>query len=110
MSDHVIEIQRNGTDFVAVCACRRWSSKAYKTRVDADDAGDRHVVRGDEHNRVLASFNRGTTRLATELKWYEDQSENPMNSKEEREMWRLLAEEIRPRVQRPPDEEQQALF
>lgn len=111
MTDHEITYTRDADHkHVAVCSCARWRSKGYKIRTDAQDAGDAHVVRGDEHNRAIAQFNRGQAQLRTELKWYEEQSENMLNSEKDREMWTLLADELRKRLGDAPDEGQLGLF
>lgn len=100
------------TTYVGVCSCGRYSTKPYKIRTDAQDAGDAHMVRGDSHNRAIAQFQRGHTakHLKSELKWYEEQADNPMNSPSERETWAGLASELRTRMNGSDESEQQALF
>lgn len=111
MAEHAIHIERLGPKFFAVCACTRWRSKGYETRENAEDAGDAHVVRGDEHNRALAALQRGGGTLASELKWYEEQAVNPLNAAEDRRMWAMLANDLRPRVKSAsPSGDDQPLF
>jgi hypothetical protein len=109
---HEITVHRNRNKrWFAACSCRRWTSNTYLLRNEAITAGEVHVFKGDAHLRALAQFQRGKARvnLASELKWYEEQAENLLNSREDREMWQLLADELRPRVH-ASDEDQMTLF
>lgn len=96
--------------FVAVCACNRWRGKPHKEATGAADEGDAHIIRGDEHNRVLAAMHRGRTTLKSEYKWYVEQSENPLNSEKEREVWAKLAQDLYSRVHPPASEDQGELW
>lgn len=109
--DHATQVESNDNGlWVAFCSCRRWRSKPYKDWSDADAAGDAHVVRGDEHLRAIAGLRHGRTTLRAELRWYEEQANDPMNSQKEREMWQLLADDLRPRAIGADNEGQLELF
>ena len=100
--EHNITLDRNrDKKWVARCSCRRWVSNKYQLRSDAESAGEIHVFKGDGHLRALAQFDRGKARvnLGSELKWYEEQAENPHLTDDERDLWKMLADELRPRVQ-----------
>lgn len=99
--DHKITLERNrDKKWIALCSCGRWVSNKYQLRSDAESAGEIHVFKGDNHLRALAQFDRGKTRvnLSSELRWYEEQSENPHLTDNERDLWKMLADELRPRV------------
>jgi hypothetical protein len=68
------------------------------------------MARGDAHNRALAQFRRGRTSLRTELRWYEEQAQDPTNSEQERAMWAMLADEIRARAEPDNNEGQDQLW
>lgn len=118
MSDHQITIftarTPDGPRYAAICSCKRWRSKYSAEENHARSAGDVHQYKGDQQNRAAAQFDRGRAQtvrtLSSELKWYEEQANNPLNSEKDRELWQALADELRPRVQGPPDEDQLGLF
>jgi hypothetical protein len=111
MADHSVVIQRVGPKFVGVCSCGRWRTPPRVTRDDAETLGLAHEARGDEHNRVIAAMAHGGGTPASELRWYEEQAENVLNTKEEREMWQRLADDLRRRVKpKGPTEADAPLF
>lgn len=105
MVDHEIEIHRytpagkNNYHYIAICSCHRWRSNPYRDREDAETKGLTHVARGDEHLRALAAQDRGASSLLSQYKWYTEMAEDPFTTPEQQEMWRRLADELRPRVQ-----------
>lgn len=110
-SQHQITIKRVGPKFIAVCTCQRWRSSSRATRADAERDGLAHESRGDEHNRVLTAMQRGGGTPASEARWYAEQAENPLNTKEEREMWQRLADDLARRVKvKGPSESDLPLF
>lgn len=99
--EHSISLEKNRDKrWIARCSCGRWTSNKYLLRGEAESVGEIHIFKGDGHLRALAQFNRGKSRvnLAAELRWYEEQANAPHNSKEVREQWAMLADELRPRV------------
>lgn len=112
MSDHQIKVRyADEGKHVAVCSCGRWKSNLFLDPQDADDAGTAHQIRGDLHNRAIAAAHRGTSPLKTQLKWYEEQAADMMNTAAQRQQWQILADELRPRVTGgPPQGDDEALF
>lgn len=115
MNEHKItceQIEKNNR-WIAICSCGRWRSSTYILESDAESAGEGHKFRGDSHLTALAQFTRGRTaaNLRSELKWYEDQAEDPFNSEKDRKMWKILADELRPRVvQKNAEDDDQMLL
>lgn len=116
MAEHEIEIHRyvppgkNNQHYIAICSCTRWRSAPYRERETAETKGLAHVTRGDAHVRALAAQDRGTSSLRTQMKWYLEQSEDPFSTPEQREMWKRLADELRPRVEGATDQDDVPLF
>lgn len=111
---HEIEIHRlvpKGKDnphYIAVCSCRRWRSDPFRARSDAVDKGLMHSDRGDLHNRALAAANYGKRpQIKTELQWYTDQANDPLNSDKDRLLWQNLADELADRMKGDGTEQSQ---
>lgn len=116
MAEHHVQILRlipkgkNNHHYVAVCDCGRWRSEPYREREHAETKGLAHTARGDAHLRALAAQDRGTSTLRTQFRYYTEQAEDPLNSDEDRELWRQLADELRPRVEGALDQQDEPLF
>lgn len=104
MTDHEIEIHRyvpkgkNNQHYIAICSCGRWRSDPYRERDNAENKGEMHMVLGDDDLRKQAAFDRGTSTLRAQYKWYTEMAEDPFTPEAHREMWQRLADELRPRV------------
>jgi hypothetical protein len=103
--EHKTEVKRylpKGKDnyhYIALCSCHRWRSEPERKHEDAETAGMMHEHRGDEHLRAIAAQNHGYSSLLAQYKWYTEMSEDPWTHAEQQEMWKRLADELRPRVQ-----------
>lgn len=96
--------------YVAICSCRRWRSKHYTDKRDAENLGAAHAYNGDQQNRAAASFDHGRPTLASQAKWYRKMADDPATTPKEREQWIILAEEAEKRAAPPDSSEQIALF
>jgi hypothetical protein len=117
MAEHEIEVVEGSPTpsgeprFVGVCSCGRWRSGQYPTRGDVIDKTQHHALNGDAENRAAAAMQRGTSSLKAQLAWYDRQSEDPLNSDADREVWRQLADDVRERLRpRQEMEGQDSLF
>jgi hypothetical protein len=113
MTEHVTHIENLPDNRkVSVCSCGRWRSAPYKIRSDAEGKGLMHAYHGDEDNRVTTTLNFNSGTLAAELRWYRDQAENTLNTGKDREMWKMLADELEVRLQssRTPTADDQPLW
>lgn len=93
MNNHRSTIVGSTDAWQAKCSCG-WRSPV-GLRQDVDDLLVRHL---NHVARARAGLAREPS-LAAALAWYSEQAANSANTPQEREQWRQLADELRPRVE-----------
>lgn len=95
MGNHKTTIAGGHDAWQAKCTCKWRSSVGSRT-----DAYAAELAHSREVRLAQAGLRRATT-LKGERDWYAQQASNFANSREERELWQRLADELSTRVAEP---------
>lgn len=106
MSNHRTKvIDHDNGEWQGSCTCR-WISEA-GTRQEVEDFILKHH---EMVQRARAALGTRTPSLKSQRDFYAQQADDPNNSREERELWRLLARGLTARLNDAQDESQLALW
>lgn len=94
MNNHRSNIVGHGEAWQAKCSCG-WRS-GIVTRSEANDLQYLHL---NHAKRAHAGLRKKQPSIEETLAWYSQQAADTANTAEEREQWRKLAEELRPRAE-----------
>lgn len=99
MSNHRVTIEEDTGQYRAICSCRG-SSSFFAHRWEADDWRLSHLTLVE---RVRTHLNHGREpSLKAQRDYFRQQADNPLNPRDDKALWKQLADELDQRLNDAP--------